>query len=89
VSFGRYVTVEFRSASRNVGVDRSHVTIHDWVHSAELQPISTVTENGIAVDEKTIRVNGDDHWPYGAVDLETDEIIHLSLFPATTKEMTR
>ena len=28
-----------------LGVSRSHVAIHDWVHKAELQPVSTVTED--------------------------------------------
>jgi putative transposase len=72
-----------------LGVERSHVAIHDWVHKAHLQPISTVTADQIAVDEKMIRVNGDDHWLYGAVDPKTNEIIHLSLFPSTTKQTTR
>jgi len=84
--------MSLRDASQHLeqlGVSRSHVAIHDWVHKAELQPISTVTEDQIAVDEKMIRINGDDHWLYGAIDLKTNEIIHLSLFPTTTKQTTR
>jgi len=73
----------------SLGVSRSHVAIHDWVHKAELQPVSTVTKDQIAVDEKMIRINGDDYWLYGAIDPETNEIIHLSLFPTTTKQTTR
>jgi len=42
-------------------VNRSHVAIHDWVHKADLQPISTVSAGQLAVDEKVIRVNGDDY----------------------------
>ncbi|GAA0540981.1 IS6 family transposase [Halorubrum ejinorense] len=34
------------------GIDRSHVAIHNWVHKADLQPISTVSEDQLAVDEK-------------------------------------
>ena len=84
--------MSLRDASQHLerlGVDRSHVAIHEWVHKAELQPVSTVTEDQIAVDEKVIRLNGDDHWLYGAVDPATNEIIHVSLFPATTKQTTR
>ena len=84
--------MSLRDASQHLerlGVERSHVAIHDWVHKAELQPMSTVTADQVAVDEKMIRVNGDDHWLYGAVDPETNELIHLSLFPATTKQTTR
>ena len=32
------------------GIDRSHVAIHNWVHKADLQPISTVSEDQIAED---------------------------------------
>ena len=42
----------------------------------------------LAVDEKVIRIN-DDYWLYGAVDPETNNILHLRLFPATTKQTTR
>jgi len=27
------------------GINRSHVAIHNWVHKADLQPISTVSED--------------------------------------------
>ena len=56
--------MSLRDASQHLeslGIDRSHVAIHEWVHKAELQPISTVTGDQIAVDEKVIRINGDDH----------------------------
>jgi transposase-like protein len=84
--------MSLRDASQHLellGVKRSHVAIHDWVHNADLQPISTVTADQVVVDEKLIRVNGEDHWLYGAVDPKTNEIIHLSLFPSTTKQTTR
>jgi transposase-like protein len=41
-----------------LGVSRSHVAVHDWVHKADLQPASSVTADQIAVDEKMIRING-------------------------------
>ena len=72
-----------------LGVQRSHVAVHNWVHKADLQPISTVSADQLAVDEKVIRVNGDDYWLYGAVDPETNEILQFSLFPTTTKQTTR
>lgn len=43
----------------------------------------------LAIDEKAIRINGDDYWLYGAFDPETNEILHFGLFPATAKQMTR
>ena len=81
--------MSLRDASQfldELGVNRSHVAIHDWVHKADLQPISTVTADQLAVDEKVIRINGDDYWLYGAVDPETNKILHFRLFPATTKQ---
>ena len=68
VSSGGDVTSGCQSASRKLGSRSEHVAIHEWVHKAELQPVSTVTEDQIAVDEKVIRINGDDHWLYGAID---------------------
>jgi len=72
-----------------LGVQRGHVAIHKWMQKAELQPISAVSADQIAVDEKVIRVNGDDYWLYGAVDPETNEILHVRLFSTTTKQTTR
>jgi len=42
--------------------------IHNWVHKADLQPISTVSEDQLAVDEKIFRLHGQRFWLYGAVD---------------------
>jgi transposase-like protein len=72
-----------------LGVQRSHVAIHNWVHEAELQPISTVTADQLAVDEKMVRLDGQDHWLYSAVDPQTNEILHVSLFSTTAKQTTR
>ena len=73
----------------DLGVQRSHVAIHNWVHKADLQPISTVTADQLAVDEKVIRGNSDDYWLYGVVDPETNKILQFRLFPTTTKQTTR
>ena len=48
-----------------------------------------MTADQVAVDEKMIRVSGTEHWLYGAVDPDTNEIIHFSLFPSTTNQTTR
>ena len=84
--------ISTRDASQfleELGVQRSHVAIHNWVHKADLQPISTVSADQLAVDEKVIRINGDDYWLYGAVDPQTNEILQFRLFPPTTKQTTR
>jgi transposase-like protein len=72
-----------------LGVNRSHVAVHDWVQKAELQPILTVSADQLAVDEKMIRLHGEEFWLYGAVDPETNEFLHVRLFPTTTKQTTR
>ena len=51
-----------------LGVQRSHVAIYNWVHEADLQLVSTVSADQLAVDEKMIRINGNDYWLYGAID---------------------
>jgi transposase-like protein len=60
-------------------IDRSHVAIHNWVHKADLQPISTVSEDQLTVDKKMIRLHSQKFWLYSAVDLCTNEILHMSL----------
>jgi transposase-like protein len=71
-----------------LGVRRSHVAIHNWVHKADLQPVSTMSADQLAVDEKVIRIDGNDYWLYGAVGPETNEILQFRLFPTTTKRTT-
>jgi len=71
------------------GIKRSHVAIHNWVHKADLQPISTVSEDQLAVEEKMIRLHGQQFWLYGAVDPQTNEILHVSLYPTANKQTTR
>jgi len=69
--------MSLRDASQfleELGVQRSHVSIHEWVHKADLQPMSTVTADQLAVDEKMIRLHGQQFWLYGAVDPQTNEI---------------
>ena len=67
--------MSLRDASQfldELGVQRSHVAVHEWVHKADLQPSSTVTADQLAVDEKMIRLHGQDHWLYSAVDPQTN-----------------
>lgn len=89
VSIDKCVNPRLKSASLWVGVDRSHIVIHNWIYEADLQPISAVTAEQLAVDEKMTRLHGNEYWLYGTVDPETNEILHVSLFPTTTKQTTR
>ena len=84
--------MSLRDASQfldDLGVGRSHIAVHNWVHKVDLLPISTVSADQLAVDEKVIRINGNNYWLYGAFDPQTDEILHFRLFPTPTKQTTR
>ncbi|WP_380676781.1 IS6 family transposase [Salinigranum sp. GCM10025319] len=71
-----------------LGVKRSRTAIHDWVKKADLQPDSDVAPNQIAVDETVIRVNGQRHWLYAAVDPDTNKFLHVRLFQTRTTQLT-
>jgi transposase-like protein len=55
-----------------LGVNRDRIAIHDRVRRADLQPDSDVAPNQIAVDGIVIRVNGQRHWLYAAVDADSN-----------------
>ena len=71
-----------------LGVERSRTAIHDCVQKADLQPDSDVDPNQIAVDETVIRVNGQRHWLYAAVDPDTNQFLHVQLFQTRTTQLT-
>jgi putative transposase len=71
-----------------LGVERSRTAIHDWVRKADLQPDSDVEPNQIAVDETVIRVSGQRHWLYAAVDPDTNQFLHVRLFQTRTTQLT-
>lgn len=55
--------------------------MHNWVRKADLQPEGGKRPNHIAVDETVIQLNAQRFWVYAAVDLETNEILDIRLFP--------
>jgi len=71
-----------------LGVQRSRKAVHDWVQKADLQPTSGKTPNQVAVDETVIRINDQRYWLYAAADPETNKLLHLRLFTATTTALT-
>ncbi|WP_152039527.1 IS6 family transposase [Salinigranum salinum] len=71
-----------------LGVERSRTAIHDWVRKDDLQPDSDVEPNQSAVDETMIRVNGQRHWLYAAVDPGTNQFLHIRLFQTRTTQLT-
>ena len=72
------------SVLAELGVQRSRKAVHDWVHKADLQPTSGKSPNQVAVDETVIRINSQQYWLSAAADPDTNELLHLRLFTATT-----
>jgi len=72
----------------DLGVHRSRKAIHDWVQKADLQPESGKAPNQIALDETVIRINDQQFWLYAAADPETNQLLHVRLFPTTTTALT-
>lgn len=78
-----------RQSINELGVQRSHVAIHNWIHNAELQPMLTVTADQLTVDKNMICLHGQELWLYGTVNPEANEILQLNLFPTANKQTKR
>jgi len=72
-----------------VGVQRSRTAIHNWVQKADLQPTGTRSSNYIALDETVIQLGTERYWLYAAVDPNTNEFLHVKLFPTTNSGLTQ
>ena len=70
------------------GVHRSRKTVHDWVHKADLSPADGASPDKIALDETVIWIDGQQFWLLAAVDPDTNQFLHIRLFPATTAGLT-
>ena len=72
-----------------VGVQRSRTAIHNWVQKADLQPTGTRSSNYIALDEPVIQLGTERYWLYAAVDPNTNEFLHVKLFPTANSGLTQ
>lgn len=70
------------------GVDRYRTTVHNWMQKADLQPKGGKSPNQIALDETTIRIDGERYWLLAAVDPKTNDFLYLRLHPACTTTLT-
>jgi len=59
------------------------------VRKSDRQPVGGEIPDRVAVDQKAIRVNGEQYWLYAAVDPETNRIPHSRLFPTYTVPIAR
>jgi transposase-like protein len=71
------------------GVQRVRSTVHNWVQKANLQPEPGKRPNHVAVDETVIQLNDQRFWLYAAVDPETNDFLHVRLFPTRTIVLTK
>jgi putative transposase len=71
------------------GVQRARSTVHNWVQKADLQPEGGKSPNHVAVDETVIQLNDQRFWLYAAVDPDTNEFLHVRLFPTRTIVLTK
>jgi transposase-like protein len=60
--------------------------VTDWVQKADLQPASGASPNHVALDESVIRINDQQYWLYAAVDPDTNQFLHIRLFPNYTHQ---
>jgi transposase-like protein len=59
------------------------------VRKAELQPAEGKSPDHVAVDETVIQLNDQRYWLYAAVDPETNEFLHVKLFPTRNTALTK
>jgi len=71
------------------GVKRARSTVHNWVQKADLQPTDGKSPNHVVIDETVIQLNNQRFWLYAAVDPETNEFLHVQLFPTRTIVLTK
>jgi len=50
------------------GVKRSRSIVHYWVKKSNFEPASGRVPEKIALDETVVRIDGDHHWLFAAVD---------------------
>lgn len=65
-----------------LGVDRSHGAVWQWIHrlADSLADPPTAKPSRVAVDELAVRINGELHWLYAAIDTETKLLLGAELF---------
>lgn len=72
-----------------LGVDRERLTVHNWVQKADLEPQDGRDPAKVALDETVIKIDGERFWLYGAVEPETNVILHVRLYTTRTIALTK
>lgn len=72
-----------------LGINRARSTVHNWVQKSNLEPEGGRDPAKVALDETVVKVNGERYWLYGAVDPETNIILHIRLFSTRNTVTTK
>jgi transposase-like protein len=70
-------------------MERARSTVHNWVQKAGLQPNTGKQPNYIALNETVIQPNDQRYCLYAAVDPDTNEFLHVRLYPTRTTMLTK
>jgi len=70
-------------------IERDKSMIHNWVQKSDLEPYDGLSPDKVALDETVIKVEGERFWLYGAVDPDTNQILHIRLFATRNTEATK
>jgi transposase-like protein len=62
--------------------------VHGWVQKVDFQPDVIQIPNYIVIDEVVIRINDLQYWLSAGADPETNQLLHVRLFIATTTALT-
>ena len=77
------------SILENFDVDRCRSTVHYWVKQSDLEPQDGRSPDKIALDETVVKIDGEQHWLFAAVDPETNLILHVGVYTARTTVATK
>jgi putative transposase len=73
---------ETASILADLGVERSHQAIFQWVHrlADSVSDPPTAQPSRVAVDETAVKINGEWSWLYAAIDIDTKLLLDVQLF---------
>lgn len=86
--FGSLSTRNTTQILGELGVDCSHVAVHNSVQKADLQPASDADPKQVLVNETVVPGNDERHWLSAAVDRETNELLYIHLFQTRMTQLS-
>jgi transposase-like protein len=71
------------------GIYRCRSTVHYWVKKSDIEPRGGHQPEKIALDETVIKIDGEQHWLFAAVDPDSNDILHVGLYTTRTTVATK